>query len=38
MYAKDGKLQGGYTIKAIYKNLDEKEKKEFQESFPFEIE
>lgn len=38
MYAKDGKLQGGYTIKVIYNNLDEKEKKEFQESFPFEIE
>lgn len=38
MYAKDGKLQGGYTIKVIYKNLNENEKKEFRESFPFEIE
>jgi uncharacterized protein YegJ (DUF2314 family) len=38
MYVKNGKLQGGYTLKVIYKNMNEKEKKEFRESLPFEIE
>lgn len=38
MYVKNGKMQGGYTMKAIYNNMDEKEKKEFRESLPFQIE
>jgi len=38
MYIKNGKLQGGYTIKAFYNNMDEKDKKEFRESLPYEIE
>lgn len=38
MYVKNGKLQGGYTIKALYNNMNEKEKMEFRQSFPFEIE
>jgi uncharacterized protein YegJ (DUF2314 family) len=37
-YTKNGKLEGGYTIKVIYKYLNEKDKKEFRESWPFEIE
>jgi uncharacterized protein YegJ (DUF2314 family) len=37
-YLKNGKLQGGYTIKVIYNSLKGKEKQEYQESYPFKIE
>lgn len=38
MYIKNGKLQGGYTMKAKYNNMDEENKKKFREALPFEIE
>lgn len=38
MYVKNGKLVGGYTIKVIYENLNEKEKKAFRERNNYEIE
>jgi uncharacterized protein YegJ (DUF2314 family) len=37
MYIKGNKLVGGYTIKAIYRKMSEKEKAEFKQGFPFEI-
>lgn len=38
MYIKNGKLQGGYTMKAKYNNMDEEGKQKFREALPFEIE
>lgn len=38
MYLKNGKLQGGYTMKAKYNKMDENNKRKFREALPFEIE
>ena len=38
MYVKNGKLQGGYTLKVLYNSMDENMKRQFRSSVPFEIE
>lgn len=38
MYARDGKLVGGYTIRALYDKMTAAEKQEFKQEFPFKIE
>jgi uncharacterized protein YegJ (DUF2314 family) len=38
VYAENGKMMGGYTIRVIYKNMSAAEKKEYQSSIPYKIE
>jgi uncharacterized protein YegJ (DUF2314 family) len=38
MYADNGVLQGGYTIRAIRNRMGDQEKREFDANFPFKIE
>ena len=38
MYIRDNKLEGGYTIKALYNKMNKQEKKEFREQVGFIIE
>lgn len=38
MYARDGKLVGGYTIRVLYDKMTTAEKQEYEDEFPYKIE